>query len=186
MLSLHKDVVSTARLRLFKLELNDAPLMLRLLNEPSFIANIADRGVRTLAQAEQYLTNGPLAMYQQHGFGMYRVERKEDGVSIGLCGLVYRDYLGKPDVGYAFFPEFAGAGYASEAALAVFLYGKNTLHLPEIVAIVAPHNLASCKVLQKLGLVKMGQIAVPGENKNVDYYVEASQLAGDSKPGSEK
>lgn len=176
MSSVHQEVVSSARLRLLKLELNDAPLMLRLLNEPSFIANIADRGVRTLAEAEQYLAQGPLAMYQQHGFGMYRVERKEDGVNLGLCGLVYRDYLGKPDVGYAFFPEFAGLGYASEAALSVFLYGKTVLQLPEIVAIVAPHNLASQKVLQKLGLVQQGQIAVPGENKKVDYYVEGSQL----------
>jgi [ribosomal protein S5]-alanine N-acetyltransferase len=174
MLSVAQEVVSTARLRLLKLELSDAALMLRLLNEPSFIANIADRGVRTLAEAEHYLAQGPLAMYQQHGFGMYRVERKADGVSLGLCGLVYRDYLGKPDVGYAFFPEFAGVGYASEAALAVFLYGKTVLQLPEIVAIVAPHNVASQKVLQKLGLVQQGQIAVPGEDKNVDYYVEAA------------
>lgn len=172
-----QEVVTTARLRLLKLELSDAALMLRLLNEPSFIANIADRGVRTLAQAQQYLADGPLAMYLQHGFGMYRVERKADGASLGLCGLVYREYLGKPDVGYAFFPEFAGMGYASEAALAVFLYGKTELQLPEIVGIVAPHNVASQKVLQKLGLVQQGQIAVPGENKKVDYYVEAASLA---------
>jgi RimJ/RimL family protein N-acetyltransferase len=171
-----QEVVTTARLRLLKLELSDAALMLRLLNEPSFIANIADRGVRTLAEAQQYLTDGPLAMYQQHGFGMYRVERKADGVPLGLCGLVYRDYLGKPDVGYAFFPEFAGMGYASEAALAVFLYGKTVLQLPEIVGIVAPHNVASQKVLQKLGLVPQGQIAVPGEDKKVDYYVEATSV----------
>lgn len=176
MSSVHQEVLSTARLRLFKLELKDAALMLRLLNEPSFIANIADRGVRTLAQAELYLKNGPLAMYQQHGFGMYRVERKDDGASLGLCGLVYRDYLAKPDVGYAFFPEFAGLGYASEAAQAVFSYGKTVLQLPEIIAIVAPHNLASQKVLQKLGLVQVGEIAVPGENKKVDYYVEGPQL----------
>jgi RimJ/RimL family protein N-acetyltransferase len=176
MRSVAQEVVSTARLRLFKLELSDAALMLRLLNEPSFISNIADRGVRTLAEAEQYLANGPLLMYQQHGFGMYRVERKADGVSLGLCGLVYRDYLAKPDVGYAFFPEFAGVGYASEAASAVFLYGKTVLQLPDIVAIVAPHNVASQKVLQKLGLVQQGQIAVPGDHKKLDYYVEAASV----------
>lgn len=165
-----QQVVATARLSLSKLELSDASLLLRLLNEPSFIANIADRGVRTLEQAEKYLLEGPLAMYRQHGFGMYRVTRLADGLDIGLCGLVYRDYLGKPDIGYAFFPEFAGQGYASEAAIAVFAYGKNVLQLPEIVGIVAPHNIASQKVLQKLGLQKQGQLQVPGEDKKVDYY----------------
>lgn len=165
-------IFSSERLSFYLLELKDAALMLRLLNEPSFIANIADRGVRTLAEAEQYLLNGPLAMYQQYGFGMYRVSRTADGVDIGLCGLVFRDYLGKPDLGYAYFPEFAGCGYASEAAAAVFDYGKNILQLPEIVAIVAPHNLASQKVLQKLGLCAQGQIPVPGEDKLVDYYAE--------------
>lgn len=185
MQKLPQQIVATARLQLFQLELNDAAMMLRLLNEPSFINNIADRGVRTLAEAEQYLLNGPLAMYRQHGFGMYRVNRIEDGVDIGLCGLVFRDYLGKPDIGYAFFPEFAGCGYASEAAAAVFDYGKKTLQLPEIVAIVAPHNLASQKVLQKLGLCAQGQIPVPGEDKLVDYYVEtdsASTLKMNKQP----
>lgn len=165
-----QQVVTTARLSLSKLELSDASLLLRLLNEPTFIANIADRGVRTLAQAETYLSEGPLAMYRQHGFGMYRVTRLTDGLDIGLCGLVYRDYLGKPDIGYAFFPEFAGQGYASEAAAAIFAYGKNVLQLSEIVGIVAPHNFASQKVLQKLGLQKQGQLQVPGEDKKVDYY----------------
>ncbi|WP_333796920.1 GNAT family N-acetyltransferase [Rheinheimera sp.] len=161
---------SSSRLSFHLLTQADAALMLRLLNEPDFIANIADRGVRSLTQAQQYLTGGPLAMYRQHGFGMYRVTRLADGVDIGLCGLVYRDYLGKPDIGYAFFPEFAGQGYASEAAAAVYAYGKNVLQLPEIVAIVAPHNIASQKVLQKLGLRKQGQLQVPGEDKKVDYY----------------
>lgn len=163
-------LLSSPRLSFHLLTKADAALMLRLLNEPSFINNIADRGVRTLEQAEKYLIDGPLAMYRQHGFGMYRVTRLADGLDIGLCGLVYRDYLGKPDVGYAFFPEFAGQGYASEAAAAIFAYGKNVLQLSEIVGIVAPHNIASQKVLQKLGLQKQGQLQVPGEDKKVDYY----------------
>ncbi|HCU67262.1 MAG TPA: GNAT family N-acetyltransferase [Rheinheimera sp.] len=163
-------LLSSPRLSFHLLTKADAALMLRLLNEPSFINNIADRGVRTLEQAEKYLIDGPLAMYRQHGFGMYRVTRLADGLDIGLCGLVYRDYLGKPDIGYAFFPEFAGQGYASEAAAAIFAYGKNVLQLSEIVGIVAPHNFASQKVLQKLGLQKQGQLQVPGEDKKVDYY----------------
>ncbi|MBU2278628.1 MAG: GNAT family N-acetyltransferase, partial [Gammaproteobacteria bacterium] len=107
------DFLQSDRLVFYKLTLADSALMLRLLNEESFLRNIGDRGVRTLAQAEQYLQDGPLRSYQQHGFGMYRVVRKADGVNIGLAGLVFREYLGIPDVGYALLPEFSGAGYAS-------------------------------------------------------------------------
>ena len=166
-------LISTARLTFYKLTENDAPLMLALLNEPSFIENIGDRGVRTLAQAEQYLKDGPLASYQQHGFGMYRVVRAADGSSIGLCGLVSRDYLPAPDLGYAFFPEFGGQGYASEAAAAVYHFGKTVLKLPKIVGIVQASNLASQRVLQKVGLAKQGLVTVPTSGEALDFYVES-------------
>ncbi|MBU1435737.1 MAG: GNAT family N-acetyltransferase [Gammaproteobacteria bacterium] len=166
------DFLQSDRLAFYQLTLADSALMLRLLNEESFLRNIGDRGVRTLAQAEQYLQDGPLRSYQQHGFGMYRVVRKADGVNIGLAGLVFREYLGIPDVGYALLPEFSGAGYASEAALAVYLYGKTVLNLPAIVGIVAPDNLASKKILEKIGLVTEKQILSADTDKWLDYYTE--------------
>jgi len=166
------EVLHSARLSLCTLSLSDAPLMLRLLNEDSFIQSIGDRGVRTLQQAEQYLLDGPLRSYQQHGFGMYRLVRRADGVSIGLAGLVYRDYLGIPDVGYALLPEHSGAGYASEAALAVYHYAKHQLKLPEVVGIVSPVNLASKRILEKIGLVTRTQILSPDTQQWLDYYTE--------------
>lgn len=166
------EILQSERLAFYLLTQADAELMLRLLNEESFIQNIGDRGVRTLAQAEQYLQDGPLRSYQNHGFGMYRLVRKSDGVNIGLAGLVYREYLGIPDVGYALLPEFSGAGYASEAALAVYHYGKNKLQLPEIVGIVAPDNLPSKKILEKLGLVTLKQVLSADTQKWLDYYTE--------------
>ena len=169
------EVLQSSRLAFFQLTLADAPLMLRLLNEESFIRNIGDRGVRTLAQAEQYLQDGPLRSYQQHGFGMYRLVRKSDGLEIGLAGLVYREYLGIPDVGYALLPEFSGEGYASEAAQAVFHYGKNRLKLPAIVGIVAPDNLPSKKILEKIGLVTLKQVLSADSQQWLDYYTEPAQ-----------
>jgi [ribosomal protein S5]-alanine N-acetyltransferase len=166
------DFLQSDRLAFYQLTLADSALMLRLLNEESFLRNIGDRGVRTLAQAEQYLQDGPLRSYQQHGFGMYRVVRKTDGVNIGLAGLVFREYLGIPDVGYALLPEYSGAGYASEAALAVYHYGKTVLNLPAIVGIVAPDNLASKKILEKIGLVTEKQILSADTDKWLDYYTE--------------
>ena len=166
------EVLQSDRLSFCALTLADAGLMLRLLNEASFIQNIGDRGIRSLVQAEQYLQDGPMYSYQQHGFGMYRLTRKADGVDIGLAGLVFREYLGIPDLGYALLPEFCGQGYASEAALAVFHYGKTVLKLPEIVGIVAPDNLASKKILEKAGLVTRKQILSADTQKWLDYYTE--------------
>ncbi len=167
------EVLQSARLTFYQLTLSDAALMLRMLNEESFIRNIGDRGVRTLAQAEQYLEGAPIRSYQQHGFGMYRLVRKADGVDVGLAGLVYREYLAIPDVGYAILPEFSGAGYASEAALAVYRYGKNVLKLAAIVGIVAPDNFASKKILEKIGLVTDKQILSADTQKWLDYYTES-------------
>lgn len=166
------EILQSTRLSFYQLTLADAPLILRLLNEESFIHNIGDRNVRTLEQAEQYLEAGPLRSYQLHGFGMFRLVRISDGVNIGLAGLVYREYLGIPDVGYAMLPEFSGQGYASEAAQAVFAYGKNVLDLPQIVGIVAPDNIASKRILEKIGLVTLQQIQSADTQQWLDYYTE--------------
>ena len=78
--------------------------MLVLLNEPSFIRNIGDRGVRTLDQARAYIADGPVASYARHGFGLYLVELKEPRTPIGICGVLKRDVLPEPDIGFAFLP----------------------------------------------------------------------------------
>lgn len=169
------EILRSKRLAFFDLTNDDAALMLALLNEPSFIANIGDRGVRTLVQAEQYLAHGPLTSYRLHGFGMYRVARQSDGKSIGLCGLVRRDYLSSPDLGYALFPEFAGQGFATEAATAIFHYGKTVLNLPAIVGIVQASNVASKRVLEKVGLRSQGTVIVPDTGEELAFYVENLQ-----------
>lgn len=164
-------ILTTSRLRLRHAELSDAPAMLLLVNEPEFLQNIGDKQVRNLQQAEQYLQNGAIASYQQHGFGLYLVERLADGATLGLCGLVQRDYLQCPDVGYALFREFSGQGYISEAALAVVAYARNELGLKQLCGIVAPDNLASKRILQKTGMRPAGQKLVPGSDKMVDFYL---------------
>ncbi len=164
-------ILTTDRLRLRHAELRDAPAMLLLVNEPEFLQNIGDKQVRDLQQAELYLQNGAIASYQQHGFGLYLVERLADGATLGLCGLVQRDYLQYPDVGYALFREFSGQGYISEAALAVVAYARDVLGLQTLCGIVAPDNLASKRILEKTGMRPAGQKIVPGSDKTVDFYL---------------
>lgn len=144
-------VLETDRLILRQFFPADAPFILELLNEPSFIQNIGDRRVRTLADAARYIETGPVASYARSGFGLYLVLLKESQASIGMCGLIKREALEDVDVGYAFLPRYWSKGYAIEAVQAIMAYAKNTVHLERIVAIVDPNNQGSIRVLEKAG-----------------------------------
>ncbi|HET9589470.1 MAG TPA: GNAT family N-acetyltransferase [Anaerolineales bacterium] len=145
-------ILETERLLLRKISTDDAEFMLQLLNEPSFIQNIGDRGVRTLEDANAYILNGPAASYSRNGFGLYLVLLKETNEPIGICGLVKRVGLDDVDIGYAFLPKFWSKGFAFESARAVKDYAKNVVGLRRIVAITDPANAGSIRVVEKLGL----------------------------------
>lgn len=145
-------VLTTARLALRELADEDAPFILELLNEPSFIRNIGDRGVRTLDDAREYMRKGPAASYAQHGFGLWLVELKDGKTPIGMCGLLKRDTLEDPDIGFAYLPAFQSKGYGFEAASAVLDWVRRSLDLPRVVAIVNADNDASARLLEKLGM----------------------------------
>ena len=145
-------ILETKRLFLRWVSTDDAAFILELLNEPSFVRNVGDKGVRTVAEACTYILNGPVASYERFGFGLYLVELKESGASIGLCGLVKRDGLEDVDIGFAFLPKFWSKGYAVESALAVKLYAQNVIKLKRIVAITVTDNQSSIRVLEKIGL----------------------------------
>jgi ribosomal-protein-alanine N-acetyltransferase len=146
------SVLETERLALRKLSSDDAEFILELLNEPSFMKNIGDKGVRTSADAVRYIQNGPVASYERFGFGLYLVQLKNSGIPIGICGLLRRESLEDVDVGFAFLPKFWSKGYAVESASAVMKHGRSVLGIGRIVAITAPDNYGSIKVLEKIGL----------------------------------
>ena len=145
-------VLETERLILRRLSSGDAEFILELLNQPSFLRYIGDKGVRNTEDAIRYIQTGPLASYERFGFGLYLVALKESGVSIGMCGLIKRDSLPDVDVGFAFLPDYWSQGYAFEAANAVMNYGREVLGLSRIVAITSLDNVASIKLLEKVGL----------------------------------
>lgn len=146
-------IFETSRLRLRTLNASDADFFLRLVNEPSFIENIRDKGIRSLADAENAIQTGHRDIQAKMGFSLYLVERKEDGAAIGLCGLVKRDGLPGIDIGYAYLPEYGRKAYAYEANVGLLQYAESKLGLTELLAIVSPHNAASCQLLEKLGFV---------------------------------
>ena len=142
----------TPRLSLRRLGPDDAPFIVALLNEPSFLEHIGDRGVRNLDDAHAYLRNGPMSMYQRFGFGLWHVSRRADGGAIGMCGLLKRDTLPDADIGYALFPAFWGQGYAYEAAAATLQHGARNYALRRVLAVVSQGNSGSIRVLEKLGM----------------------------------
>ncbi|HKI03564.1 MAG TPA: GNAT family N-acetyltransferase [Thermoanaerobaculia bacterium] len=163
-------VLETDRLVLRRLAVDDAGFILDLLNQPSFVRYIGDKGVKTLEDARNYILTGPLDSYERFGFGMYMTLLKEGGVPIGLCGLLKRDFLEDVDVGYALLPQFWSQGYAFESASAVMAYGRAALGLKRIVAMTAPDNEGSIRVLERMGLKFERMIRFSGDGDEVKLF----------------
>jgi RimJ/RimL family protein N-acetyltransferase len=145
-------VLETDRLVLRWLEGNDAPFIVELLNDASFIRFIGDKGVRSLDEARNYILDGPVASYKKFGFGLNAVDLKDGNTPLGICGILKRDTLPHPDIGFAFLPAHRNKGYAYEASAAVLEHAKNNLGIDRVLAITTPDNEASAKLLVKLGL----------------------------------
>lgn len=161
-------VLETPRLVLRRLSIEDAPFVLRQVNEPSFLRFIGDRGVRSLEDARDYILKGPVASYERFGFGLCRVELKSAGEPIGMCGLVKRDSLDDIDVGFAFLPEYWGNGYAVESVSAVIEHARDVLGLRRLVAITSVDNAGSLAVLQKVGFELERLITLPGDTEAIN------------------
>lgn len=165
-------VCETERLTIRQFNTKDTAFIVRLLNEQSFIQNIADKNVRTHADATNYLTSGPIASYQTHGFGLNLVLLKGTEISIGICGLLKRAEFDHPDMGYAFLPEFCGKGYANEAASSVLKAEVAAHSLNKVLAVTFPHNVSSNNLLKKLGFSLKGTVALYDTQNNLyDYSV---------------
>jgi RimJ/RimL family protein N-acetyltransferase len=163
-------LIATARLRLDQLTVDDAAFIVALLTDPDWLRYIGDRGVRTEDDARRYLETGPMASYAAHGFGLYRVARRDTGVPIGICGLLRRATLPDVDIGFAFLPPHRGQGFAREAAAATLAYAHATLGLTRIVAIVSPENAASIRVLETLGMAQTGTVRLSADAEPVCLY----------------
>lgn len=151
-------MIQTERLLLRRLEPEDAAFILALVNDPDWLRYIGDKNVRTLDEARSYIENGPAAMYAKVGFGLYLTALRSSGVPIGLCGLLKRDTLPDVDIGFALLPEYRNRGLAHEAAAATIAYGRSALDLRRIVAITTPDNVASQKLLRRLGMRDAGRV----------------------------
>lgn len=143
--------IETERLRLRALDRADGGFILDLLNQPSFLHYIGDRGVRTLDDARRYIEEGPAASYARHGHGLLAVVPKEADEPAGICGIMRKDWLPDPDLAYAFLPQHWSRGYAREAAAAVVAAARAAGSFARLVAVVTPDNDPSQRLLGRLG-----------------------------------
>lgn len=162
-------MVRTPRLALRPFTLEDAAFAFELVNDPAWIANIGDRNVRDLDDARRYIGR-ILDSYTRHGYGMYVVELLDTGEAIGTCGLVRRDSLDGPDIGFAFLERFRNRGYALEAAAAMLSHARASLGIASIAAIVSPSNARSIRVLDRIGLRFERTIRMPGDEDEISLY----------------
>ncbi|MEK8031632.1 GNAT family N-acetyltransferase [Ideonella sp. DXS29W] len=169
-MTVQNEVLLTPRLRLRWLQPNsevDQRFIIELVNDPDWIAHIGRRNVSTCEQAEAFMRDGPVAMCQRLGFGLFMVERRDDATPMGMCGLIQRDTLPDVDLGYAFLPSARGQGLAREAAAAVVRWGRHEFGLKRVVAIVTPANFASLRLLASLGFTDEGTVQMPPDNETL-------------------
>jgi RimJ/RimL family protein N-acetyltransferase len=164
-------VLETERLSLRRFIVDDAQFVLTLVNEPSFLRYIGDKKIRSIEDARQYILSGPVASYERHGFGLCLVELRESHTPIGMCGLLKREELPEPDIGFALLPEFWNKGFAFEAAAAVLQDARERLRLQRILAITSLDNEASIKLLERLGFTFDRITKLAADHEQVRLFV---------------
>jgi len=166
-------IVKTSRLIISKVTHKDAPFFLVLMNSPNWIKYIGDRNVKTVKEAESYLKKGILKSYAALGYGFYKVALKSNpSVAIGICGLIKREELEIPDLGFAMLPQYEGKGYGYESSVAVLVEAKNKYDITKVGAITLELNVNSIKLLEKLGFSFEKKIKPFDDDKELLFFVK--------------
>lgn len=165
--------IETDRLRIRALTIIDAGFMMQLMNTPTWIKNIGNRNVNDSTTASNYIANNIINSYHINGFGLFLVAVKKDNQSAGICGIVKREGLTIPDLGFAMLPKYEGKGIATEASKAVVQYAKETLQLSQLAGITKADNIASIRVLEKVGMEFKQMIQLPQDANMFSLYTMA-------------
>jgi RimJ/RimL family protein N-acetyltransferase len=163
-------ILETERTILREINAADAGFILDLLNQPSFIKYIGDRGVRTTEQSREFIESRFIESYKKFGYGLWAVELKDNHAPIGICGFVRRDSLPDADIGFAFLPQFERKGYAFETVAASMNYGRDVLHLKRVLAITSLDNESSIKLLGKINFKFDGLIKLAPETEELKLF----------------
>jgi RimJ/RimL family protein N-acetyltransferase len=148
----------------------DAEFIFQLLNMPKWTKYIGERNVKTVEQAEHYILEKMKPQLLRLGFGNYTLIRKTDNVKMGTCGLYDREGLEGLDIGFAFLPAYERKGYAFEASEKLKNVAFSEFGINRISAITTKDNFASQRLLEKLGLKKIGTTKVANDDEELLLY----------------
>ena len=163
------SILETDRLILSELKTKDAKFIHKLYNDQDFINYIGDKGIHSVQDAVRFINTGPIQSYKNHEHGLYLIKLKDE-TSIGVCGLLKRDDLDFPDIGFAILPDYRRMGFIYEASKAVIEDAKNRLHLDSLFAITTPDNNGSINLLKKLGFTLKDIIKRDKNNEPIQLY----------------
>jgi RimJ/RimL family protein N-acetyltransferase len=149
--------METARLQLRQFTLDDFDDLFRLYSDAEVMKYLS---LRTREQTQASL-HKHIQHWQQHNFGMWAVIHKDSSKLIGRCGLGFLENTPEVELGYVFDKSYWNMGLGTEASQATLQYGFRELKLERIVAIAKPENIASVRVIQKVGMKYQ---------KNAHYY----------------
>lgn len=160
----------TPRLLLKTFSDADADLLLELYNTPKFIHFIGDRNIRNTDDALAYITNRFRPQIEKLGFGNFVVILKIENKKIGGVGIFEREGLDVMDIGFSFLPEYEEKGYGYESADRILKAGFEDFNLNKISAITTEENLASRKLIEKLGMKFVKTTYLPDDPEELLYY----------------
>ncbi|MCK0132050.1 GNAT family N-acetyltransferase [Flavobacteriaceae bacterium F08102] len=157
------QIIETARLLLKPTGTTDAQFIYELMNSPKWRANIGNREIYSIHDAQQYIQEHMLPQLERLGYSNYTLVRKSDGAKIGSCGLYERKGINGVDIGYAMLPTYEKRGYAFESANALKQHAFEKFEVTKLSALTLPTNKASQHLLKKLGLSYKKRIHLLGD-----------------------
>ena len=160
-----KEILQTERLLLRELNPDDAENFYKLNLNPNVIKYTGNSAFKDIDEAKEFLEN--YQDYKLNGFGRWAVIEKSTNEFLGWCGLKYDKNLDETDIGFRFFEEHWNKGLATESAKACINFGFENLNLKSIVGRAMSENIASIKVLEKIGLKFEREFDFDKSNKGV-------------------
>ena len=149
-------IFETPRLILRQFTEMDAALLLQLNSDPEVVKYVHELPLVTEGQARDIIVNIIMPQYKNE-LGRWAMQKKDNMEFIGWCGLKYLPEKDEIDLGYRLLKKEWGKGFASEAAQHTLEYGFNKLNLPLITGKAHKENIASLKILEKLGMNFIGE-----------------------------
>ena len=150
--------IITERLVLRRYTRADQADLLALAAHPEVVAVLCGRLPATGQGVREYIDlQNSYQPFEQDKVFELAIARKEDGLVIGLVGLIRRDHR-QGEMGWALAAEYRGQGYATEAARALMAYGFSALGLHRIHADTNSDNLASRRIMERLGMRQEAQL----------------------------